>query len=96
MQKRPYNSYCGNFLTIVSIENPLKSILAYKKYLKKKTRKACKLRRKNMSRQLLQQVVSGELEAAEKSKADFDRSRVFKKKAVTAIMPATTFYPNVA
>jgi peptide methionine sulfoxide reductase msrA/msrB len=31
-------------------------------------------------------------EAAEKSKADFDRSRVFKKKAVTEIGPAARFY----
>jgi len=31
-------------------------------------------------------------EAAKKSKADFDISGVFKKKAVTEIVPATTFY----
>lgn len=31
-------------------------------------------------------------EVAKKSKADFDRSGVFKKKAVTEIVPATTFY----
>ena len=31
-------------------------------------------------------------EAAEKSKTNFDRSGVFKKKAVTEIVPATTFY----
>ena len=31
-------------------------------------------------------------EAANKSKADFDRSEVFKKKAVTEIVPAATFY----
>ena len=30
--------------------------------------------------------------AAEKSKADFDRSGVFTKKAVTEIVPATTFF----